>query len=179
MYNILIRVDSGHIIGTGHVQRCLNLVNQFDNANIYFLCKEFSGNLISNITQKYKVITLQNDVNSDIYIKMEDRNTWLGEDWINDAEKTLKEIKKFNFIDLFIIDHYGVNEEWEKYIYHHVNNLFIIDDVYRNHYCHILQNQHVNHKYKDINDDCIQLIGSDYAILNKDIANLIPKKNNS
>jgi UDP-2,4-diacetamido-2,4,6-trideoxy-beta-L-altropyranose hydrolase len=146
MHTILFRLDSGNIIGTGHTQRCLNLANQFENANITFICKPLQGNLISNIEKKYKVAIIEgNDENMDI----NDRNTWLGEDWEFDAKKTLNIIKQFDKVDMLIVDHYGVNESWEKYIYSHVNKLFIIDDVDRSHYCHILQNQHTIKPYKN------------------------------
>jgi perosamine synthetase len=175
MKKIFFRLDSGNKIGTGHVQRCLNLADQFDNASIFFICKELKGNLISNIEKKYKVFVIDGD-NYDDNIKQNNRNTWLGEDWICDAEKTLNIIKNFDKIDLFIVDHYGICKNWEKYIYPYVNKLFIIDDVDRPHYCHLLQNQHNLNKYTNINPDCIQLLGEKYAILNKDIENIIPKK---
>jgi len=44
MLNIIFRVDSGNLLGTGHVFRCLNIANIIENANIEFICKDFSNN---------------------------------------------------------------------------------------------------------------------------------------
>lgn len=172
--NIIFRLDSGNIIGTGHVQRCLNLANQFDNEyNISFICKSFKGNLIDKIREKYKVIEIEG---KDDNMNINTRESWLGEYWKLDARKTIKVLKTFDKVDLLIIDHYGIPSEWEKTVLPYVKKLFVIDDVDRSHHCHILQNQHITAKYKDVNEDCDQLLGSEYVILNKDIANIVPQK---
>lgn len=169
-YNIIFRVDSGKIIGTGHIQRCLNLANQFDNSNIYFICKEFEGNLISTITKSYKVFKI--DGKYDEYININNTNTWLGEKYEFDAVKTLDIIQKNGKFNLLIVDHYGIDDKWEKYIYPYVNNLFVIDDFYRSHYCDIIQNSHIYKPYDNINKKCVQLLGSEYIILNKEISDI-------
>lgn len=169
MHTIVFRVDSGNIIGTGHIQRCLNLADQFDNAKIYFISKNFDGNIIKNI--KYQVF----EINYSKSIYLNDTNTWLGDDQIDDARKTLHILKNIGKIDLLIVDHYGINYEWEKYIYLYVSNLCIVDDLERRHYCCILLNPNRTEKYLNINKNCSQLLGNEYAIINKDIFNIEPK----
>ena len=53
--NILFRTDSSKKIGSGHLQRCLNLasiLNKMGN-KIFFICSNYSGNLNYLIKRKY------------------------------------------------------------------------------------------------------------------------------
>lgn len=173
---IVFRVDSGTIIGTGHIQRCLNLADQFDNNlnDIYFICKNFDGNLIENIKKKYIVFELNIDNN---ILDINNYNTWLGENWLVDVKKTIDILKLFNKINLLIIDHYGINYEWEKYIYNFVDLFVAIDDLDKQHYVDIIQNQN---KEKLINsDNTIKLLGNEYFIINKEICNITHNINKS
>jgi UDP-4-amino-4,6-dideoxy-N-acetyl-beta-L-altrosamine transaminase/UDP-2,4-diacetamido-2,4,6-trideoxy-beta-L-altropyranose hydrolase len=171
---IFFRVDSGNIIGTGHVQRCLNFADQFDsNLNeIFFICKKFDGNLISNIKKKYKVFELEVDDN---ILDINNLNSWLGENWKIDVDKTINILKLFKKINLLIVDHYGINIEWEKNVYKHVDILVAIDDLDKEHYVDIIQNQNKN-KLLNNNNFSLNLLGNDYFIINKDIANITPKE---
>ena len=91
--NIVFRVDSSDIIGTGHVYRCLNLAYQYKEHNISFICKNHNYNLNSKIAENYKVyeLLLENDENINL-----DINTWLGESQIDDLNKTINIIKVNN-----------------------------------------------------------------------------------
>lgn len=145
---IAFRVDASDIIGTGHVYRCLNLAAQYQKNNtIYFICKNHPYNLISKIKENYQVFIINlNDYNK---INL-DCNTWLGEDKILDAEKTITIIKqnKLN-IDWLIIDHYAIQETWENELLPYVKNIGIIDDfTHRIHHpqCKFILNQQISQK---------------------------------
>lgn len=171
---IVFRVDSSNIIGSGHVMRCLNLAGYFDASNVIFICKKFQGNLINIIETKYQVITIEGS-GLDTNINF-NTDTWLGEEWDSDAKKTCDILKILNEpIDLFIVDHYGTNEEWDKEIYKYVKKLVVIDDLKRTHYCDVLIDYNTNDSY-NTNSNCIQLLGNMYPILNKEIETIIPKK---
>ena len=169
MLNIIFRVDSSNIIGTGHVYRCLNLANIIKNANIEFICKNHFKNLISIISDKYKVHTLEN--NSDYVVDL-NTNTWLGDTPINDAKKTISILKKKEF-DWLIIDHYSINKEWEDDVRPYVKNIFVIDDfTNREHNCEILLNQQIEPKESKLYlsllpSHCKLLLGKDYILINK------------
>ena len=144
MINIIIRVDGGNIIGTGHIYRCLNLVNYIENANIEFICKNFNSDIISKISNQYKCHLLQPKKNYKITYN---KKTWLGDSQKDDAEKTIEilKTKKYNWI---IIDHYSIDLEWEIYIRNYVDKIFVIDDyTNRKHNCDVLLNQLLNNKY--------------------------------
>ena len=171
--NIVFRVDSSDIIGTGHVYRCLNFAHQYKKNNISFICKNHNNNLNSKISEKYKVYEIQlennkNNKNINLYI-----NTWLGESQEDDVNKTINIIKKYNLdIDWLIIDHYAIDKIWEDEIKRYVKNICVIDDfTNRKHNCNILLNQQIIQsdaiiKYKNIiNDDCKLYCGDDYLLL--------------
>lgn len=190
--NIVFRVDSSDIIGTGHVYRCLNLAYQYkEYNNISFICKNHNYNLNSKISENYKVYEILLESNNDINLDM---NTWLGESQEDDLYKTIDIIKNNNLnIDWLVIDHYAIDEIWENGIRKYVKNICVIDDfTNRYHNCNILINQQITQedgiikyrkesecnermtlfyggyeeKYKNIiNDNCKIYCGNDYLLL--------------
>lgn len=182
--NIFFRVDSSCIIGTGHIIRCLKLAKYFKNHNIFFLCKNFKGNLNSKITEEgFKLYELDMDNNNSV---LTDTKTWLGEDYKQDANKTINILKNHN-IDLFIIDNYAIDHKWQILLRPYVKKMLVIDDfVERKHICDYIINgieEDANkYRYKDLcNKDCELLLGPKYFIINKEFFDLSAKKtfNNS
>ena len=110
---IVFRVDSSNIIGSGHVQRCLNFAQLYENKNtILFITKKHLFSLSEKIKKKYTCYELElenfNKVNLDY-------NTWLGEEELIDAEKTISVLKKNNIdADWLIIDHYAITPTKKK-----------------------------------------------------------------
>jgi UDP-2,4-diacetamido-2,4,6-trideoxy-beta-L-altropyranose hydrolase len=176
--NIVFRVDSSDIIGTGHVYRCLNLAYQYKGHNISFICKNHNYNLNSKISENYKVyeIFLENSENINL-----DMITWLGETQEEDVGKTIKIIENNNLnIDWLIIDHYAIDKIWEDKIKKYVKNICVIDDfTNRYHNCNILINQQILYeegllKYKNIiNDGCKIYCGNDYLLFHQKYYNYI------
>jgi UDP-2,4-diacetamido-2,4,6-trideoxy-beta-L-altropyranose hydrolase len=176
--NIVFRVDSSDIIGTGHVYRCLNLAYQYKENNISFICKNHNYNLIHKISENYTVYQLPlkdcESVNLDI-------TTWLGESQNEDLNKTIDIIISNNLIiDWLIIDHYAIDKLWEIGISKYVKNICVIDDfTNRNHVCDTLINQQITYeegliKYKNIvNDDCKLYCGNDYVLFHPKYFNYI------
>ena len=56
--NIFIRTDASLQIGSGHVMRCLTLAEALrdSGAEVKFVCREHSGNLIELIRQKEFIV---------------------------------------------------------------------------------------------------------------------------
>lgn len=170
--NILFRVDASNIIGTGHVYRCLNLAQLYKkNNNIYFISKNHNFNLNENIKEKFTCYTIDLKNPDKVNLNID---SWLGEDYKNDVNKTISVIINNNLkIDWLIIDHYAIDEKWEKIIKKYVKNICVIDDfTNRKHDCNILINQQINNddiiKYKDIlNNDCKILTGNDYLFFHE------------
>lgn len=183
MLNIIFRVDSSNLIGTGHIFRCLNLANIIENANIEFIFKDFENNSSHICKNKYKVHLIKPSQSSNVNLNI---NSWLGDTQINDAKKIIKIIKNKK-IDWLFIDHYNIHKEWEDYIRPYVKKIFVIDDyTNRPHNCDILLNQQIENDksflYKNLLPlNCKLLLGRKYILLKKEYINssklIVPIKN--
>lgn len=155
--NIIIRTDASVNIGTGHVMRCLTLADELKqrNANIRFICREETGNLIELIEKKgFKVYRLPAN------IEVEEDKVLTG--------RILK--KQSTPPDWLIVDHYEINSSWESSLREFVKKIMVIDDLAdRKHDCDLLLNQNYStdeKRYLGLTpDDCIQLLGTEYALL--------------
>lgn len=176
--NIVIRADGDNYIGTGHIYRCLNLASYINNSNIIFICKNINEKLKELIREKYILILIEKN---NILEITKDKNTWLNDSEINDANKTIDVIKKKN-IDWIIIDHYSIGMVWEKAIRPFVKKIFVIDDYIKRHDCDILLNILLKNKsyYNGLlNNSTIILHGKNYIILNKTYLNAFKTNNNN
>ena len=178
MLNIIFRVDSGNLLGTGHVFRCLNIANIIKNSNIEFICKNFQNNSSYVIQKKYKVHLINPSKSSNVNLNI---NSWLCDTQLDDAKKTIEIIKNKN-IDWLFIDHYNIHKEWEDYIRPYVKKIFVIDDyTNRSHNCDILLNQQIeNNKSSLYNNllptNCQLLLGVKYILLKQEYINTSIKR---
>lgn len=149
MANILFRADSSSFIGTGHVMRDLVLAKQYPQDNIFFAIRNLKGNINFRIDEVgYKKIVLKT----------------------NDIEELDVLIKELN-IHMIIIDHYGMDYEFEKRLKELNPNLkiFVFDDTYEKHHCDILLNHNISgdkNRYKNlVPKDCELRCGAKYTLL--------------
>ena len=98
--------------------RCLVLVEQYHNDNIYFLVQDLKGNANQKILDKgYDLVYLLD----------------------NSVDELCKKIKLLN-IDNIIFDHYGIDNKFEKSVKDLTGiHILSLDDTYEKHYCDILQ----------------------------------------
>lgn len=138
---VVFRTDSHYKIGTGHVMRCLNLANQIQKREhqIEFLSRSYPNNLNLLIEQSYQLHTLpltENEITSD-------PRTWLTDNDLLECQRLLNQSSQ-QAIDLLIIDHYGIDEQWESQarIMLNVKKILVIDDLAnRQHDCDFLLDQ--------------------------------------
>ncbi len=179
---IAFRVDASLSIGTGHITRCLNLANELsDEGNeCVFFTKAHHGNLIEKISSSgyvVHVIPFSGQTN-DQYIKNE--KEWLSGSQLDDAYATLALSALHRFTpDIFIIDHYSIDCEWEKVILSKIPNvkIAVIDDLCnREHVGHFLIDTTLGRQRCEysslIPEKCIALLGTNYALLNPAFARL-------
>ena len=155
--DVVFRTDSSHNIGTGHVMRCLSLADEIrrNGTNISFICREGLGNLISYIENRgYEVHQLPGEIDIE-----------------KDRKLTNKILSKYETKpDGLIIDHYDIDISYESSLRDRVKKVMVIDDLAdREHDCDLLLDQNYSKNDNRYNglvpEDCIQLLGSEYAIL--------------
>ncbi|MGI2065022.1 UDP-2,4-diacetamido-2,4,6-trideoxy-beta-L-altropyranose hydrolase [Shewanella sp. MF08487] len=177
--NIVIRADAAVQIGSGHIMRCLVLAKELTNQgySVSFACRRQPGDLIGLIQRRgLSVVELAspviNEVNLTPNVAVESNAeadyaaSWLGVSWQQDADSLLAQIKD---VDLLIVDHYGINIEWEQYVRNVLDcKLFIIDDLLRLHAADLLLDQTpMREDSAYVLQSTIKrvLAGSDYALL--------------
>jgi UDP-2,4-diacetamido-2,4,6-trideoxy-beta-L-altropyranose hydrolase len=193
---VIIRVDASHLIGSGHVMRCLTLADKMKRIgyDVLFLCRDLPGNcyeLIKHRGHNYHLLTFSSSsrVQREILKEWhgdtieaiprstrddginEHYSTWLGVTQHQDAEDVMALIQDQSF-DACVVDHYALDYRWEQMIKPYVKHLLIIDDLAtRRHDCAMLidHNYYWNapHRYDQlVPSTCIKLLGPDYALVN-------------
>lgn len=79
-------------------------------------------------------------------------------------------ITEAQYANLYIIDHYGLDIEWEQMIRKYAKKLVVIDDLAREHDCDLLLDQNVVPYYETRYDglvqaNCVKLLGPKYLIM--------------
>lgn len=148
MQNILFRADSSSVIGTGHIMRDLVLAEEFENAHIIFATQDLPGTINHKIIEKDYDLEILNS---------------------NDIEELISIIKKYT-INMIVIDHYGIDHDYEKALKESTGvTIFVLDDTYKKHYCDILLNHNIyaeNERYKNlVPKHCELKCGSKYTLL--------------
>lgn len=163
--NILFRADSSSFIGTGHIMRDLVLAKQYPQDNIFFAVRNLKGNINFRIDEaRYKKVVLKT----------------------NDIEELDVLIKELH-IHMIIIDHYGIDYEFEERLKELNPNLkiFVFDDTYEKHHCDILLNHNISgdkNKYANlVPKDCELRCGAKYTLLRDEFFKIKrkPKRKNN
>ena len=165
--------------------RCLTLAESLrqTGAEVAFACRTHLGNLIGLLLQKgftvYQLPLESSEHNgrtsSKLRVTVEDYSDWLDCSQDQDAQATLKAIGKTQF-DWLIVDHYGLDECWERQLRPAFQKLMVIDDLAnRTHDCDLLldQNYFVNGttRYDElIPPSSLRLLGPKYALLRPEFA---------
>ena len=168
---VVFRVDASLAMGTGHVMRCLTLARLLkkNGANVEFICRKHKGNLIDKIRSNGFVayeLELYGEADVDTGLA---HSHWLGVTQRQDADDCI-EIFKAEKLDWLIVDHYALDEQWQKKLKPYYEKLIVIDDLAdRKHQCDILLDQTFGRQQEDYlaltPEDCKLLLGSQYALL--------------
>jgi UDP-2,4-diacetamido-2,4,6-trideoxy-beta-L-altropyranose hydrolase len=156
-------------MGTGHVMRCLALAQALkDNkVNVEFICRKHKGSLIDKIrSNRLNVHELEVLEEADDKLA---HSHWLGATQQQDADDCI-EILKSEKIDWLIVDHYALDEQWQKKLKPYYEKLMVIDDLAdRKHQCDILLDQNFGRSLQDYKElvptSSKLLMGSKYALL--------------
>ncbi len=171
---VIIRVDASHRIGTGHVMRCLTLADLLreEGTQVTFICREHAGHLCNLVEKQGYAVQRLPHAESEPDIGDGEYSQWLGVTQEVDARQTealmQREQEKAAWL---IVDHYALDNTWERVLRPLVNQIMVIDDLAdRSHDCDLLLDQNLcqdfQHRYDGlVSDDCRLLLGPQYALL--------------
>lgn len=176
---IVFRTDASLEIGTGHVMRCLTLAAGLteQGATVRFLCRDHDGNLIDLIEDCGFVVQVLHsamELGSSLGSIDEPAHVaWLGSNWRSDAEQCRAVLP--NPVDWIIVDHYGLDYQWESVMRDKCNHIMVIDDLAdRTHDCDLLLDQSLGRTVEDycpfVSLGTRMLLGPQYALLRPEFA---------
>ena len=168
---VVFRVDASLQMGTGHVMRCLTLaqVLKDNGAKVEFICRKHEGSLINKIRSNgFVVHELKVFEEAEVDNKLA-HSHWLGATQQQDADDCIN-ILKAEKLDWLIVDHYALDEQWQKRLKPYCEKLMVIDDLAdRKHQCDILLDQTFGRQKEDYSaltpEGSELLLGSKYALL--------------
>jgi len=174
----IFRVDASLKMGTGHVMRCLTLtqVLKENGADVEFICRKHEGSLIDKIRSSgFVVHELEVFEETKVDNKLA-HSHWLGATQQQDADDCIN-ILKAEKLDWLIVDHYALDEEWQKRLKPCYEKLMVIDDLADKIFdCDVLLNQNLGTQIEDyknkIPDNCELLLGCNYALLRSEFSDL-------
>lgn len=170
---VIIRADASTEIGTGHVARCLTLAKQLlaRGHSVRFLSREHPGHLHDYLWREgLETIALKASASLGIpagYAR------WLGVSQADDAQETCVVLEKTGSVDWVIVDHYGIDAEWERQIRAIGPRILVVDDLAeRGHCCDLLLDQNRldgSFDYRGLcPENCQTLLGPRYALLREE-----------
>lgn len=179
--HIVIRTDASTTIGSGHVMRCLTIAEELRDAGseVLFVSRAHPGNLNGLIRNKgFQCHELpESPARMQASRKTQDSRSeyasWLGVSQQRDAEETIEVIGD-DRPDWLIVDHYGLDEEWETLLRPYISKIMVIDDLAdRRHDCDLLLDQNFftdgQKRYDDlVPPSCTKLLGPKYALLRRE-----------
>lgn len=176
MKQVFIRADASSFIGSGHVMRCLTLAGKLaeQGKKVFFVTRDLPGNMAAYIKDKGYPVLLLPALEGVIF---EDELGLLTESWQLDAAETmqrLKEVQRDPGEILLVVDHYGLDKEWEQALRPLVSEIMVIDDLAnRPHDCDILLDQNyyknMEERYRGlVSPHCRLQLGPKHALLREE-----------
>lgn len=174
---IVIRADASRQIGSGHITRCAALAEALRErqAEVTFVCRAHDGNYCDWLEeQRFKVFRLIPPAAGTVPDRRLFHAAWLGVTQARDAEETSAALGSDEW-DWLIVDHYGLDAEWEQAMRRHAKRIMAIDDLAdRLHDADILLDQNLQSepdRYLGLLPEaCTQLLGPAYALLRPEFA---------
>ncbi len=165
---VLFRVDASAVMGIGHVMRCLTLARALTEVGgeVVFACRELKGSLCESIASEFPLLRLEtNYLNECLEGPIK---------WSEDLALLKNQLggRRFNWC---VVDHYELDECWERGALVFAERLMVIDDLAnRPHAASVLLNQNIAASVQDyagyLPADCLMLLGPTYALLRNEFA---------
>lgn len=163
--NVTFRVDASVQMGSGHLMRCVTLAQALQQRGVVtrFISGDQTGNLNDWLQSQGMALTVL--CCAPII------------DVANDAEQTICALNE-NRPDWLVVDHYGLDVEWEQRLRPYVYKILVIEDhTGRRHDCDALLDQNYTgeaaQQYGElVPEACQMLIGPRFALLRQEFAAL-------
>lgn len=175
---VYFRVDASEHIGSGHVMRCLSLAETFKkhSYDVVFVMRPQPGDLCEYCEKRgFSVERLPRPLEWMVPQNSADYQAWLQVPMLKDAVDFLSVASG---ADLVVIDHYGINADWEACVKSHLLcKLIAIDDLVREHNADMIIDQTVGRtavEYHTTSSGSHVLAGSNYALLKEQFSNFHP-----
>jgi UDP-2,4-diacetamido-2,4,6-trideoxy-beta-L-altropyranose hydrolase len=192
---VAIRVDASNRIGLGHLARCRTLAEGLRErvAGVHFVCRAHPGHQTDALrAEGYPVSALPAPPAQ--HMADGDYAAWLGVPQSRDAAETLAALAAAPAAagdgaaqagrlgpdclptDCLVVDHYGLDADWERALRPHVGRILAIDDLAnRRHDCDLLLDQNyaenAAERYRGLVPAGTQLLlGPQHALLHPEYA---------
>lgn len=163
---IVIRADASHLIGSGHIMRCLVLADALKQKGhaIKFACQPLLGDLILFIKQRgYQVVRLKGADKPVLNVRDGDYQGWLQRTEEEDAQDFLSCI---HCADMVITDHYAIGAQWQQIVKTALScHIVAIDDLVRKHDGDLVIDQTLGRQAHEYHGIAHALTGSRFALL--------------
>lgn len=174
---IALRTDASLQIGTGHVMRCLTLADALRDrgGQCVFVCRAHEGHLLDLIQRRgHGAVALPAGEAGYQAPGRLAHDGWLGTAWATDAQATRQALSG-QPVDWLVLDHYGLDRQWEAAMRPSCRRLLVIDDLAdRQHDCDWLIDQNLGRGAADydglLSTDTHRLIGPSFALLRPEFA---------
>lgn len=178
---VAFRVDAGVEIGGGHVMRCLALADALRRrrAKTLFVCRKHPGCLGEAIARRgheVRWLPATAATGSSEAGSQPGHADWLLGGWRADAAETMRALDDGLRWDWLVVDHYGIDRQWEEALAPVCNALMVIDDLAdRPHACAVLLDQNpdcggVSRYGNLVGSGCVRLLGPRFALLRPEFA---------
>jgi UDP-2,4-diacetamido-2,4,6-trideoxy-beta-L-altropyranose hydrolase len=173
--NVAFRVDASPAIGTGHFMRCLSLADGLvrSGAHVRFMSRPLPDGLRAMLTDRsldFAPLAFTGD-----RVVPDGPAPWPDAAQAADAEAASTALSLLPW-DWLVVDHYGLDERWERSMRRSAARLLVIDDLAdRRHDCDVLLDQNAypveGQRYAAlVPSACLMLEGPRYALLRDEFA---------
>lgn len=160
--------------------RCLALADALceGGANCRFICRAHEGHLARMIEARGHAVGLLSPTHGAGIGDWRENHSpllhehWLATDWQTDAKQTITALASSAPCDWLVVDHYALDERWERALRSACRQLMVIDDLAdRRHDCDLLLDQNWHGQRTDVRyRACVApsarvLLGPKYALL--------------